>query len=365
MTWMLKGQGCAAVCRARTRPWSLPGITSLAAVLLGACTITLPDLEPQPVHNLSDPETGGVLTFDLREGAGIQVVVEGEPLTLLLLARSESLLTLNPDIAETLDLPEVMFGLGSASVRDADHRVDGEVVRARYSVAGGPSETGWALVMEAPIYADYDGAISFGAIPADTFRLWLNDIGEGVDQAWFDLVLEGRSARREQERDYEGLEFSQTLALYQTPVSVNRKATLYLNRAGRLGARGAPAPFSRLFGNTQPHIDVDLEPGLEIAGFRIEQALAEVNADGGVPGDVRPGPDGGVVVVSEDLRGTAYAPTVYLGRSLFAGCSELQVAKDALGAVEARFAVRCRSDWVSETLDMATGPTNTSDASQP
>ena len=275
---------------------------SAAALLAAACTLSIDSVVPTPQQDLSAPGSGEVLTFDLRETAGVPVEVEGRSVNLLLLARAESVMIINREIADALDLNSVMFGLGSASVRDGDHRVSGEVRRARYRIAQGEQEQVWALDLDADIHRDYDGAISFGAVPASRFRLLINDPpADDAPEVWIPLILEGRSAALEASRDYSQLDFSQDMALYQDPVTANRKAVAYLQRAGRLEALTGPSPFERLFDNTRPHADFALDPPLTVSGLRVASLLGEVEPDFD-PDAPRETHDRDVIVVYEDLK---------------------------------------------------------------
>ena len=303
------------------------------------CTVGLP-MAPTPTQNLSAPEQGVFLTLDLRDSAGVDVEVNGETLHLLVLPNSESLLALNRNVADRLNLNPVFFGLGSASVTDGDHRVSGSVVRARYRVASSQPEQVWALAMEEDVHAGYDGAISFGAIPASVFRVQLQNESGGADRVWRTLTLSGRSEALERERDYAALEFSHALALYQDPISANRKAAFYLRRAGRLSEVGPVETLTRLFENQRPHRAARLDPPLLLGGRELSDVRIEVDEDGRIPGQTDESADD-VVVVNHDTRRTAYAPTIYIGRDFFEGCSALEIDKAALSNTVQDIRVLC------------------------
>lgn len=313
---------------------------SLSSLLLCGCTAALPSV-PTPTQDLSAPAQGRYLTLDLRRDGGIPVTVQGEPLRLLVLPHAHSMLALNADVADRLGLREVMFGLGSASLRDGDHHVSGRVVRTRYRLDGAEEEAAWAIVMEEDIHPDYDGAISFGAIPARVFRIRLADDGADAVGDWRTLTLTGRSEALEQSRDYGALEFSQVLALHQHPVSANRKAAFYLRQARRLSEPGPVEPFSRLFSNTRPHRAVRLDPPLAVAPSMITDLLVEVEPDGRLPGARDTTSEDDVVVITQDARRTANAPTLYLGRAFFSGCYEIEVDKSRLTETVQPVRVRC------------------------
>ncbi len=319
-------------------------VTACFALNLAACTLRLDGVEPRPVQDLSSEPGQGVLTFDLRESAGVTVEVEGRHVDLVLLARAESLVALNRDIAGSLGLQSAMLGLGTAAVRDGDHRVSGAVRRARYRIAPGAYERAWVLDMEENFYPGYNGAISFGAIPASRFRILLNDAPPaGVEEVWVPMVLEGRSEALEQSRDYAALEFSHDLALYQEPVSANRKAVFYLHAAGRLVPISQSEPFMRLLNNVRPHVTFSVRPPVMVSGLPAGEILGEVDPEYD-PFAPRNDEAGEVIVVHHDLRGTAYAPTLYLGRSFFSACSELLVVREELERDRQTVSARCRAD---------------------
>jgi len=322
----------------RTRSF-LPFLT-VVNLLASGCTLPLPAnlVVPSPTQDLSAPEQNRFLTLDLRESAGITVDVEGEALHLMLFADPDSLLVLDRDVADRLDLPELFFGLTSAYVQDGDYTASGRGVRARYSVAGAEPEKAWAIVMDEDIHPDYDGAISFGAIPARVFRVLLGDDSEAGD--WRELVSTRSSEALERERDYDGLEFNHELALYQDPISANRKAAFYLRRAGRLGEGDSVQAFTRLFGNERPYRRFRMQPPLIIQSQPVQEMLIEVDPDGRIPGAVDP-EDGDVVVIHHDRRRAAYAPTIYLGRDYFARCHELEIDKSRFGSARLVLRARC------------------------
>lgn len=315
----------------------------------GGCTVMVPDVAPGPTTDLSAPELGEYLTLDLRDTAGIDVVVDGETLHLLVSSKSESILALNRDVADRLALREVFFGLGTASFRDGDYAVQGKVVKTKYAVAGAEVDRIWAVVMDEDIHPDYDGAISLGAIPASVFRLVLNDDVPGNSSTWYTITLLGRSENKERDRNYAALEFTQALALHQTPNTANRKAAYYLRRAGRLNNGGEPETFTRLFGNDRIHRTFTISPQLEVGGRMLGALLVEVNEDGSVPGARTRSVDDadGVVVVEFDAKKSAYAPQIYLGRDFFSACYELEVDQAKLAGTEQVFRIRCDDQALS------------------
>ncbi len=322
----------------RTRSFLL--FLTVVNLQASGCTLPLPtDLVlPSPTQDVSTPEQNRFLTLDLRESAGIKVDIEDETLHLMLFVDPRSFLVLDRDVADRLDLPKLFFGLSWASVQDGDYTVSGEVVRARYSVAGAELEKAWAIVMDEDIHPDYDGAISFGAIPARVFRVLLGDDPEAGD--WRELVSTRSSEALERERDYDGLEFNHELALYQDPISANRKAVFYLRRAGRLGEGGSVQAFTRLFGNEHPYRRFRMSPPLVVQSQPVQEMLIEVDLDGRIPGAVDP-EDGDVVVVHHDRRRAAYAPTIYLGRDYFARCHELELDKSNFKSAQLVLRARC------------------------
>lgn len=319
-------------------------IVAIFAGLAAACTLSIDAAAPTPDQDLSAPSTGQLLTFDLRDSASIPVEVEGRALELLLLARAEALMIIDRDVVQALGLPAVMFGLGSASLRDGDHRVAGEVRRARYRIAEASPEAVWALDLETDIHPRYDGAISFGAIPASRFRLILSDPpADGADQVWIPIELALRSEALEAERDYAGLEFSHDLALYQDPVTANRKAVFYLLQADRIDPVSGIEDFDRLFANTRPHVRFAAAPPLEVSGIPVGRLTGEVppDFDPDAPA-MAEGED--VIIVHHDRRRTVDAPTVYLGRSFFEPCSQIEVVRADQEQDRARIRALCRAD---------------------
>ena len=304
-------------------------VISAAGLFLGltACAGPRAFIPPSPVQDLSATAEDGVVTFDLRDRAGVTVEVEGRSLNLLLLARQEPVLILNREIVEALSLPPVLFGLGSAEIRDGNHIVTGEVRRARYRVPPGVEEQAWALDLEADIHPDYDGAISFGTIPASRFRLLIDDREPGATSALSEVTFSAVDPSRGGERNFADLEFTFDLALYQDPVTVNRKATLYLSRAGRLTRVSEVTPASRLFGNVWPHARFEVDPPMMLGERPVTRLLGEVAPDFQVEaGDHEPTHE--VIEVFEDLRTPGHDPKIYLGRSFFAGCTELVVERE-------------------------------------
>lgn len=309
---------------------------------------------PSPVQDLAAAAPDGVVTFDLRDRASIAVEVaapggEARTLDLLLLARSDSMLVLNRDIAHALDLPAVLFGLGSATVRDGDLSVSGEVRQARYRIAPGGWEAVWALDMDRDMHAGHDGAITFAAVPASRFRVLLNDPpADGAREIWVDMELDPRTATAEEERDYDRLEFGYDFAFHQDVVTANAKAVTYLDRNRRLRPVSGPAPFTRLFGRTAPHVRFEVTPPLRLAGLPVDRLLGEVEAD--FDPDAQPPADGvDRIEVFHDRRRPGFAPTIGLGRAFFSPCSQLRVERFEDGGME--LSLLCRADAVSPSDD--------------
>jgi len=292
-----------------------------------AC-VTAPVSEPKPQTDLSEGKSP--YTLDLRQSAGMKVTVQGQELHLLVLPYSDSLLFLNKDVAQRLKLKPIFFGLGTADFSDGDFYVGGKGFNAEYSVGAAPTEKIWALVMEENIHDGFDGAISFGAIPATRIRILLNDPMPNFQSDMRTLKLSGKSKTLEAERSYHSLDFSHTLALYQDPVSVNKKASHYILQSGNAEWIGIKQSVTRLFGNTRLHKVLRFKQPLDLDGFRLGEVLGEV------PDTLEAEPEdtssiertGGAhveekITVLHDKKSARHAPVFYLGRDFFEDCSEI------------------------------------------
>jgi hypothetical protein len=320
----------------------------LALLATAGCTLSMDGMVPGPTQDLSGPGSGEILTFDLRDRAGIPVEVEGRALDRMLVAHEDPVLMVNREIVGELGLSAVMFGMGTATAQDGDHRVTGEVRRARYRIAPAEEDQIWVVDWERDVHPDYDGTISFGAIPASRFRLLLNDPpAAGVHQVWISMVLEGKSDALEAARDYDQLEFRHDLALYQQPVTATRKAVFYMARRGRLDPVSEVETFERLFENALPHVRFEVRAPLSFGGLPIGQVTGEVAPDYD-PDTPSPDSEIDVIVVHTDRKRAVDAPTLYLGRSFFEACSEILVDRDALETNRRRIEVLCRANAIAQ-----------------
>lgn len=301
------------------------------AVSLGAC-VSIPASEPKPQSDLS--EDGVPFPIDLTESAGLDVIVNNRRLHLFLLPYSDSLVFINQSIAEDISLKPIFFGMGAVGMSDGDHRVNGRAFEVEYAVASSPIERAWALVMTEDLYPEYDGGISLGAIPANLLNLRLADRDDAEGGEIHTISLSGKSNALEKDRDYHALEFATGLALYQDPVTANRKAARYIRQSGRVATMGERQTLTRLFNNQRAFEEMSLDPPLAVGGREVSLLLGEADdtLDSTVPveRDTARSDDAQVqevVTVMHDQKTAKYAPMLMLGRDFFRGCSDIFLDK--------------------------------------
>ncbi len=325
-------------------------VAGFFAVLTSGCTASFP-IDPGPTQDFAPPGTGTYLSFDLTQQSGVPVTVNGRELNLLLLQNESPVLSVNADIADSLELRPFLFGLGTVSFRDGDHVNIGKPFTGRYNIGRGEAEDGIIFVMDEDVHPDYDGMISFGAIPASVFRLQINPAPDATSGQWIEMTFTGRSRDQEDERSYRNLEFSHQLALFQDEISANLKASFYLNLARRVTPNGETQMHESLFARTSPHRGHRVDPPLDLELGPIDQVLAEVEADGSTPG-LQSSDAEDAITVFHDNRSVAYGPRLLLGRSYFEGCYEIEVDKSRMTAIEQVVRIRCDETVQTSALSL-------------
>lgn len=261
------------------------------------------------------------LRLDAATGAPVvEVRINGQPVRLIVDTRMPAIAAIEPEAATRLRLRRLPAVMSAVMELDGERALRGRVARPVVEFANRQSARVMTALFNAAVVDGADGLIGPGALPYDTIRIVLSDAPAGAATRAIELRQFGHWIWRE-EVSGEQARISFDLGRDETIVS-RRLTRVYVER-------GLFVPTGDVR-RTPFRLGVDMNAqamipgaGFSVSGFPPGRTLGHT--------DEALYPVGGMedaIVVFGD-RGDREPPSLFLGRSALAGCSELVASRGA------------------------------------